>query len=94
MPPIGKSLKADAMVTIRLSAETLVLIDSAAATLGRSRAAFVIESARAQAIDVLLDQRVFVLDDEQTKAFDAILANPPPPSEALRALMASKPPWE
>lgn len=86
--------KADSTITMRLATRTRDLIDSAAAALGKSRTEFMVESARAQAIDVLLDQRMFVLDDEQSAALDEILTNPPPPNEALRALMASKPPWE
>lgn len=85
--------KADSTITMRMATPTRQLIDSAAAALGKSRTEFMVESARAQAIDVLLDQRVFVLDAEQTKAFDEILADPPKPSRALRALMKSKPIW-
>lgn len=86
--------KADATITMRVPARTRDLIDSAAATLGKSRTEFMIESARAQAMDVLLDQRVFDLDAEQSEALAAVLANPPKPAAALRALMARKPAWE
>lgn len=93
MASASKALKSDATITMRLPAPTRRLIDSAAAAVGKSRTEFMVESARAQAIDVLLDQRVFVLDEEQTRAFDEILANPPEPTPALRALMKSKPIW-
>ena len=43
---------------------------------------------------VLLDQRVFHLDAAASDAFADVLDNPPAPVEALRALMASKSPWE
>jgi uncharacterized protein (DUF1778 family) len=53
-----------------------------------------LESARQHALDVLLDQRVFSLDAEAGEAFARALEQPPAPVEALRALMATKSPWE
>jgi uncharacterized protein (DUF1778 family) len=53
----------------------------------------VLESARLHAIDVLLDQRVFALDPEQSAAFAEVLENPPKPTEALKALMKRPAPW-
>jgi uncharacterized protein (DUF1778 family) len=85
--------RADTTMTMRVPAQTRDLIDSAAATLGKSRTEFVLESARQHAIDVLLDQRVFNLDAQASEAFARALDNPPP-NDALRALMASKAPWE
>ena len=55
---------------------------------------FIIESARRDALDVLLDRRFFSLDDAQYKEFAKALDNPPPPNEKLKRLMASKAPWE
>ena len=45
------------------------LIDRAADVFGKTRTEFILESARTHAIDVLLDQRLFKLDDEQYAAF-------------------------
>lgn len=81
-------------MTMRVPAQTRDLIDTAAATLGKSRTEFVLESARLHAIDVLLDQRVFNLDSEASEAFARALDNPPAPNEALRTLMRGKAPWE
>lgn len=94
MAPVIERLKANATITMRLPAQTRELIDTAAAAQGKSRTEFVIESARLHALDVLLDQRVFNLDPEQSDALADALANPPRPTEALRALMASRAPWE
>lgn len=91
--PLPKA-KADTAVTLRLPVRTRDLIDSAAATLGKSRTEFMLESARAQALDVLLDQRVFALDAGAGEAFFEALAHPPAPVAALRKLMATKAPWE
>ncbi|HEX8665468.1 MAG TPA: DUF1778 domain-containing protein [Beijerinckiaceae bacterium] len=83
-----------ARVNLRVPVQTRELIDSAAATLGKSRTEFMLESARRHAIDVLLDQRLFVLDEAQHEAFMRVLDNPPPPNEKLKKLMRSTPPWE
>src|SRR3990170_766626 len=56
-------------INLRIEAQTRRLIDDAAAVLGKTRTEFMIESARAQAIDVLLDQRLFALDSERFDGF-------------------------
>lgn len=86
--------KADTSITMRLPVQTRELIDRAAATIDKSRTEFVLESARQRAVDVLLDQRIFHLDAAASEAFAEVLDNPPTPIAALRALMASKSPWE
>ncbi len=45
-------------INLRIEAHTRQLIDDAAAILGKTRTEFMVESARRQAIDVLLDQPV------------------------------------
>jgi uncharacterized protein (DUF1778 family) len=86
--------RADNTITMRLPAHTRELIDQAAATLDKSRTEFVLESARWRAMDVLLDQRVFHLDQAASEAFVQVLDDPPPPVEALRKLMQTKALWE
>ena len=55
---------------------------------------FTLESARQHAIDVLLDQRLFVLEPEQYDAFMQALDNPPPAGSKLKALMKRRPLWQ
>ena len=81
-------------INLRIEARTRQLIDDAAAVLGKTRTEFMIESARAQAIDVLLDQRLFVLPSDQFDELLDILEKPPEPDPKLRALMQRKPLWE
>ena len=52
-----------------------------------------IESARRQAIDVLLDQRLFVLESDRYDAFVQALDNPSAPGPKLRALLRRVPAW-
>jgi len=88
------SERRDTTINVRLTARTRDLIDSAASLVGKTRSEFVLESARQQATDVLLDQRLFMLDADAYAAFVAVLDNPPAPAARLKALLADKSPWE
>jgi uncharacterized protein (DUF1778 family) len=81
-------------INLRIEANTRRLIDDAAAILGKTRTEFMIESARRRAIDVLLDQRLFVLDSERYDAFIQALDNPPAPGPKLRSLLRRVPAWQ
>jgi uncharacterized protein (DUF1778 family) len=81
-------------INLRVEPGTRQLIDNAAEVLGKTRTEFMVESARRQAIDVLLDQRLFVLDAERYDAFIDALDNPPAPGPKLRALLRRIPAWQ
>jgi uncharacterized protein (DUF1778 family) len=81
-------------INLRIEAGTRQLIDEAAAVLGKTRTEFMVDSARRQAVDVLLDQRLFTLDPEKFDAFVQALENPPAPGPRLKSLMRRTPPWE
>lgn len=80
-------------INLRIETNTRQLIDDAAAVLGKARTEFMVESARRQAIDVLLDQRLFVLDTDRYDAFMHALDNPPAPGSKLRSLLRRVPAW-
>jgi uncharacterized protein (DUF1778 family) len=80
-------------INLRIETHTRQLIDDAAAILGKSRTEFMVESARREAIDVLLDQRLFALDPERYDAFMHALDNPPAPGPKLRSLLRRVPAW-
>ena len=80
-------------INLRIESHTRQLIDDAAAVLGKTRTEFMIDSARALAIDVLLDQRLFELDSARYESFLHALDNPPPPGPKLRALLRRVPAW-
>jgi uncharacterized protein (DUF1778 family) len=61
---------------------------------GKTLSEFVLDSARRHAIDVLLDQRLFVLDTDKYDAFVNALDHPPPAGRAVKALMRRRPPWQ
>jgi uncharacterized protein (DUF1778 family) len=81
-------------INLRIEAHTRQLIDDAATVLGKTRTEFMIESARRTAIDVLLDQRLFMLDSERHDAFVRALDNAPAPEPKLRSLLLRKPAWK
>lgn len=81
-------------ISIRAKAAQRDLIDQAARRLGRTRSDFMLEAACRQAENVLLDQTYFALDPKAFEAFQALLDNPPPPTDRLRRTLNAKPPWE
>lgn len=86
--------RSEANLHIRATARTKHLIDTAATAVGKTLSEFVLDSARQRAIDVLLDQRLFVLDHEKYGAFISALDSPPPAGAKLKALMKRKPLWQ
>jgi uncharacterized protein (DUF1778 family) len=81
-------------INLRIEAATRQLIDDAAAILGKTRTEFMVETARRQAVDVLLDQRLFALNPERYDAFVNALDNPLAPGPKLRALVRRVPAWK
>ena len=81
------------VINLRIDTGDRDLIDNAAAVVGKTRTDFMIESAKQHAVDVLLDQRLFVLDPDKHDAFMHALDNPPAPGPKLKALMRRKPAW-
>lgn len=81
-------------INLRVEARTRQLIDDAAALTGKTRTEFMVESSRQAAIDVLLDQRLFVLDPDRYDDFVRALDTPPAPGPKLRRLLARVPAWK
>ncbi|MEY2631466.1 MAG: hypothetical protein RIR00_120 [Pseudomonadota bacterium] len=82
------------VINLRIEPGTRQLIDEAAAIQGKSRTEFMIDSARREAIDVLLDQRLFVLDPAHFDAFMAALDQAPAPGDKLQTLLNRVPAWQ
>jgi uncharacterized protein (DUF1778 family) len=88
------STRRDTVINVRVSRVLRELIDRAADAVGKTRSEFILESARARAIDVLLDQRLFTLDADKYAVFIDALEAPPATNAKLRELMSGKAPWE
>lgn len=82
----------NAPINIRALPVQRTLIDKAAEVLKKSRSEFMLEVACREAENVLLDRRLFFLDDDQFEAFEKILKAPVP--DPVRHLLASKAPWD
>lgn len=84
----------DDVIQIRASAETKAILTRAAALRGQKLSEFMLDSARRQAEDALLDQRAFFLDPQAYDAFLALLDAPAQADPRLVDLMRRKAPWE
>lgn len=83
-----------APINMRVEPAQHALLTRAAALLNKDRTAFILDVACREAENVLLDQRLFQLDDEAFAAFEAALAAPLPANAKLKTLMAGPAPWE
>ncbi|WP_297734833.1 DUF1778 domain-containing protein [uncultured Maricaulis sp.] len=81
-------------INLRIDGQSRALIDEAAASLGKSRTEFMIDTARSRAIDILLDRRLFQLGPDAFNAFADALETPADPGEKLTALMLRRPAWK
>jgi uncharacterized protein (DUF1778 family) len=84
----------DVTINIRTQSQQRDLIDRAAAAVGKNRSDFMLEAAYREAVAVLLDRRLFLLDDEKFSEFMALLDAPPSTNENLRQLLTTSSPWD
>jgi len=84
----------DNIIQIRTSAETKVLLNRAAAVRGQKLSEFMLDSARRQAEDALLDQRAFFLGEDAYEQFLSLLDNPGELDEAARSRLKRPAPWK
>jgi uncharacterized protein (DUF1778 family) len=82
------------VINIRAKKGQRDLIDQAASALGKNRSDFMLETACREAETVLLDRRVFALDEATWERFNALLDAPPRELPQLRKLLSTKAPWE
>jgi uncharacterized protein (DUF1778 family) len=87
-------VRKDDIIQIRAPAETKAMLNRAAQLRGQKLSEFMLDSARRQAEEAILDQRVFFLDAKAHEAFLAVLDAPAKPNAALRALMGRKTAWQ
>ena len=83
-----------APINMRVEPSQHALLTKAAEVLNKDRSAFILEVACREAENVLLDQRLFQLDDEQFEAFEAALEAPVPTNAKLKSLLSKPSPWK
>jgi len=81
-------------INLRTDATSRDLIDRAAEALGKNRSEFMLDVARREATVVLLDQRLFLLDDRAYRRFTTALDAAPTENPRLRRLLRTRAPWE
>ena len=84
----------DVTINIRAWQRQRDLIDEAAAVLGKNRSDFMLETACREAESILLDRRMFALDEATWERFTALLDAPPRDLPQLRKLLSTRAPWE
>lgn len=85
-----------APINLRAQPTQRQIIDRAASLTGKSRSDFMLEVACREAMNVLLDQRMFFLDEAQFESFESALNAPVEAQQQIRIrkLLDTKSPWE
>lgn len=83
-----------APINMRVEPSQRDLLNKAAELLNMDRTTFILNAACQEAENVLLDQRLFLVNEETFTAFEKALDKPIPNIENLKALLARKSPWE
>ena len=91
---MAQSATRTAPINLRALNSQRNLIDHAAAALGKNCSDFMLETACREAENVLLDQRLFMLNQVDFEAFNQALEAPVKDNPALRKLIERKAPWE
>ena len=81
-------------INIRATDEERAVIDYAASLVNKNRTDFIIELAYQEAKNIILDQRLFVLDNERYDSFITQLEAPVQNTEGRERLMAVMPEWK
>jgi uncharacterized protein (DUF1778 family) len=81
-------------INLRINPEIRDLIDQAASLHGKTRTAFIVEAAHEVAQKTLLDQTLFILNEQQWEQFNQALDESPHENERLTKLLKSSPPWQ
>jgi uncharacterized protein (DUF1778 family) len=87
-------VRKDDVIQIRASAGTKAILNRAATLRGQKLSEFMLDSARRQAEETILDQRVFFLDAKAHAKLLELLDSPVKPSAELRARLRRKPLWQ
>lgn len=81
-------------ISLRMPEKHKEIIDYAASSCGKTRTAFIVDSALEKARDMLSEKTQFVLTPEQWDEFVKILDRPPVDNPALKKTMQTPPPWK
>jgi len=94
MPARAQETGRGITINLRADERKRALIDRAAETVGKNRSEFMLDAACREATSVLLDQRLFMVDEKTFKRFTNALDKSPADNSRLRRLLATTAPWE
>lgn len=80
-------------INMRVEPQQRALLTKAAELLKVDRSSFILEVACREAQNVILDQRLFLLNNADFEAFEAALDEPVPTNKKLKSLFAETAPW-
>ena len=89
-----KTATRDSSISLRIRGDQKAIIDRAAEAAGTSRTEFMLRASVKEAQDALLDQRMFVLSEQEYDDFVAALDAPAKINPRLQKLMNTKASWE
>ncbi len=92
MPRTTPSLRSD-NINIRATPDMIGLIDRAAKVYGKTRTDFILDTMCKFSEEVVLDQRLFILDQDKWNEFNKALDAPTRSNENLEKLLSRKPVW-
>jgi uncharacterized protein (DUF1778 family) len=81
-------------INVRAPVQVRDLIDRAALVQGKTRTDFMLEASVEAAQRVLLDQVFYQVNEEQMKAFHAVMEQPIEENAAVQRLLSKKSRWE
>ena len=81
-------------INLRVKPHARSLIDRACAVMDKTITDFVLDAACREAEDVLLDRRLFTLNQTAYQTFVDALDAPTQRNPELKRLLSRKPPWE
>ncbi len=84
----------NAPINIRARKSQRELIDRAAALLNKNRTDFMLDASCREAENVLLDQCLFLVDEQQFAEFTAALQQQFADNEHIQKLLEGRAPWE
>jgi len=77
----------DARLELRMSKDIKSMLQQAADAMGKKLSEFVVDCARHEAVEVMADRRLFLLDDQQMAEFETVLERPVQSNAKLKKLM-------
>lgn len=92
--PKDLKMAKSAPINMRVEPEQQALLTKAASLLNMDRTAFILNVACREAENVLLDRRLFQLDQDAFAAFETALDKPMPDNIKIKKLLSETSPWE